>query len=94
MGLLSPLFQMITQIFKVGDDLSPAMIQLIESAIPAEKQNEMTRRLRRCKRYCRHNKLSYASIVTTVNLLFNDLSVSTDNGIALLMAEELKVKTT
>lgn len=90
---LSPLFQSIVEFFKFGESLSPAMNQLIEAAIPAEQQREMKRRLRSCKHYCKFNKLSYPSIVTTVNLLFKDLSISDDNGIALLMAEELHVKT-
>lgn len=83
------LFTALANFFKLGDDLSPALIQWIEAQIPAEQQRVMTRRLRRCKRYCRRNKITGALILDTVEDLFEDQTADMQVKIAAIMEGEL-----
>ena len=86
---ITSIFTALSGLFKLGDDLSPAIEQWIITTIPAEKQRVMTRRLRRCKRYCRINRLPTDLIREEVGLMFDDLSMAQQADIADLMVYEV-----
>lgn len=75
------------------DKLSPAFIELIQSNLALHKsikeQRIMDRRIRKCKRICRRNKLSNILIVEQVELDFSDLSIDQQNKITNLLSFEL-----
>jgi hypothetical protein len=72
------------------EDISPAVTEWIEAKIPLQKQRIMDRRIRKCKRFCRKQKLSHANIGKQVTLDFADESLENRNDIIDLIINELK----
>ena len=82
--------------FKLIDDISPAFIELIQNNIALHKsmkeQRIMDRRIRKCKRICRVDKLTSTLIVQEVDLDFTDLSTQQKIEISNLLSFELLTK--
>ena len=87
------IFSVIGNFLSLAEHLSPAIIDWIEARIPAEKQNIITRRIRRCKRICRKQKLNVAMISRETALLFADLTPNQQQDIAALLVYELHTPT-
>jgi hypothetical protein len=84
-------FTAIANFFALGQALSPALIQWIEAKIPAERQAVITRRMRRCKRQCRHNKLLSPVLITQqVDLDFPDLTPDQRKEVSGILMFELQ----
>jgi hypothetical protein len=83
-------FTAIADFFSFGQALSPALIQWIEAKIPAEKQAIITRRLRRCKRQCKRNKLLSPGLITQqIDLDFQDLTTDQRKEVSNILVFEL-----
>lgn len=85
-------FPWLTELAVLFEKLSPAINAWIQSNIPAHLQAELTHRIRRCKRYCRRNKLNAALIASQVNLMFVDLTEAQRTQITSLLDFELNQK--
>ncbi|HWB64100.1 MAG TPA: hypothetical protein VG603_11355 [Chitinophagales bacterium] len=83
------IFTAIGNLASMFEKLSPAINEWIEAAIPAEKQRIITRRIKRCQRYCRVNKLPVPLIEKEVDVLFPDLPVAQRTDIIDLLDFEL-----
>ena len=85
------IFTAIANIFALGQALSPALVQWIEARIPAEKQVVITRRMRRCRRQCKRNKLLSPGLITQqVDLDFQDLAPNLRKEVSGILIFELQ----
>lgn len=78
------------------EDISPAFILLVTNNIALHKsekeQRIMDRRIRKCKRICKINKLTSNLVIQQVNLDFQDLNSQQQSEISNLMNFELLTK--
>ncbi len=79
----------ISNLLSLAEHLSPAILDWIEARIPAEKQNIITRRMRKCKRICRKENLNAEMIARQTNILFADLTAQQQQDISALLTYEL-----
>jgi hypothetical protein len=89
---IAGIFTFIGTALGIVETLSPSVNTWITANIPNHHRLQVFRGMKRCKRYCRRNKLSARMIEAQVNTYFLDLSEEQRKDISNLIIFELQAK--